>query len=300
MMVAVRDTRRSAADVGKAVGGRIAQVLDAAFGSRAEDRFGILYYHRIADTTPGVPTPTLNVDPARFRAQLSGLRDRGFRFSTVGEVLDGIDAGAPPPRRTVIVTFDDGYEGVWQYAWPVLRELGIRATLFVASAFPDSEEPFPFDPWALAHASTVAPSAWMPLSWGRCAEMVTSGELEIGTHTHTHADFRRRPEDLRDDIRTSVRTIRERVGVTTTLFSFPFGNVRTGFASAELTAAASDAGMRCGLTTTMDLVRRGADPFTWGRFEAAGSDTPATLAAKLDGWYAWMEGGRRLFRTVAR
>lgn len=298
MKVEVVDVRRSLADVGKTAGGRVAQALNAVLGSRAHGRFGILYYHRLTWPTRGLRKPSLNVDPATFRAQLVGLRERGFRFSTIGEILQAVERGSSPPRRTVVLTFDDGYEGVYRYAWPVLKELDIRASLFVASAFIGSEEPFPFDPWGRAYASRAGTIDWMPLSWPQCTELANSREFEIGTHTHQHADFRGRPADLVRDIRTSVRVIGERSGVTTSLFSFPYGDVGKGFASAELAAAAREAGMLCGLTTAVDLVQPEADPFTWGRFEATGSDTAATLAAKLDGWYGWMELGRRAFRAV--
>jgi hypothetical protein len=41
-------------------------------------------------------------------------------------------------------------------------------------------------------------------------------------------------------------------------------------------------------------------PFRWGRFEASQSDTGPTLQAKLDGWYTWMETGRRMFPRRGR
>jgi peptidoglycan/xylan/chitin deacetylase (PgdA/CDA1 family) len=298
MSASIAGARRSLADAGKLAGGRLAQGLNIMLGSRSHDRFGILYYHRICRPPKHLPRPPLNVDPETFRRQLEGLRRRGFGFMTVGELMDTIERGSSPPPRTVAVTFDDGFDGVWRFARPVLRDLGIRGTLFVASAFIGSDEPFPFDPWGQTYASSSEQGAWKPLTWERCAEMVDTGELEIGTHTHTHADFRGRPQDLFRDIRTSVETIQERTGLATTLLSFPYGNVRTGFAGAELAAAARDAGMRCGLTTTIDLVRAGDDPFRWGRFEASDGDTPATLTAKLGGWYSWMEHGRRILRSV--
>lgn len=294
----ISSARRSLADAGKWAGGRLAQGLLAAFGNRAQAGFAIFYYHRLSRPSRHLPKPLLNVDPTRFRVHLEGLRRRGIRFSTLGDVLEGIERGSPPAPGTVVLTFDDGFEGVWRFAWPVMRTLGIRGTLFVASGFIGSNEPFPFDPWGRAHASRADPVAWKPLTWDQCAEMVDAGGFEIGTHTHTHADFRGRPSDLLEDIETSVEVIRERTGVSTTLLSFPYGNVRTGFAGAELAGAAREAGMRCGLTTAMELVRTAQDPFTWGRFEAADSDTAATLAAKVGGWYSWMEHGRRLFRRL--
>jgi peptidoglycan/xylan/chitin deacetylase (PgdA/CDA1 family) len=291
--------RRSVGEMGKLAGGRFAVVFDAAFGSRARGRCGILYYHRVCDPPRGLPAPTLNVSPATFRRQISGLLDRGFRFVTVGELLDAIDRQEPIAQGTVAVTFDDGFEGVWRYAWPVLRELGVRASLFVATGFLGSADPFPFDPWGRAHQREAPGAAWAPLTWQHCDEMVRSGEVEIGTHTHTHADFRGQPFEFADDLRTSVRAIRDRLEIETSLLSFPFGSARRGFVSPELIKAARDGGMRCGLTTTMDLVDPRSDPFRWGRFEAVGSDTAATLAAKLEGWYSWMESARAAFRSIS-
>jgi hypothetical protein len=59
----------------------------------------------------------------------------------------------------------------------------------------------------------------------------------------------------------SLEAIRERLGIATVLFSFPFGSVRQGFAGRDLVDAARQMGIKCGLTATMDLVEQGSDPF---------------------------------------
>lgn len=290
--------RRRVADAGKAAGARIALGLDSVFGSRAGDGFGVLYYHRVAEPPARIPSPTLNVTPTSFHRQVAGLLDRGFRFMSVGSVLALAQAGEPVPPRTAVITFDDGYRGVHRYAWPILGELGVPATVFLATSFIDTGRPFPFDPWATAHANEIPSDAWAPLTWDQCLEMTAHGLIEIGSHTHTHLDFRDRPGEFRTDLQTSLEAIHDRLGVSTTLLSFPFGNVRKGFAGEALVAEARRLGIRCGLTTEMALVRQETDPFRWGRFEGVGSDTGSTLRAKFDGWYTWMEVGRRLFQAV--
>jgi peptidoglycan/xylan/chitin deacetylase (PgdA/CDA1 family) len=129
--------------------------------------------------------------------------------------------------------------------------------------------------------------------------MSEHGLVEIGSHTHTHADLRDQVDRFGADLESSVSAIRDCLGISTTLLSFPFGNVQKGFANEHMVAEARRLGMRCGLTTEMALIGPQISPFRWGRFEAAPSDSGATLQAKLEGWYTWMEAGRRMFQAVA-
>ena len=109
-------------------------------------------------------------------------------------------AGEPIPRRTFVVTFDDGYESVYETAWPILKELSIPATVFIVTSYLDSGRPFVFDDWAAAGSAAAPAAAWRPLSTAQCNEMARDGLIELGSHTHTHADFRGRPEEFRRDL----------------------------------------------------------------------------------------------------
>ena len=64
--------------------------------------------------------------------------------------------GTSLAKRSVVVTFDDGYESVHQCAWPGPRELKIPATIFVNTAFLDSDAAFPFDEWGVEHQGQCA------------------------------------------------------------------------------------------------------------------------------------------------
>jgi peptidoglycan/xylan/chitin deacetylase (PgdA/CDA1 family) len=288
------------ATAGKWIGGRVAFLLDAALGSRAGQSFGILLYHRIAPVHDGVRPPTMNVTPGRFREQLEGLLRCGYQFRPLREVVDGALKGEPPPPKTAVVTFDDGYQNIYLDAWPVLRELGVPATLFVVTGCLDSPEPFPFDPWGRHHHRQVPAAAWQPLTWEQCAEMERSGVIEIGSHTHTHRDLRRRPEQFASDLETSLALLAQRLGPGPRTFSFPFGGVRSGFAGPELTEQAKASGVICSLTTEIGLVELGASPFSWGRLEVIDQDTSSIVKAKLEGWYNWMGAAREVFRSALR
>ena len=292
--------RQLAADTGKWLGGRIALGLDAALPSRADGHLGILMYHRVAAVPEGLERPTMNVPPGRFASQVEHLLEAGHQFVTVGEAVAGARAGTAAPGRQVVLTFDDGFLNLHRNVLPVLTRLGVPATVFVATAFLDSTEPFPFDDWGRRHRDQAPPVAWQPLGWAECRELEQSGLVEIGSHTHTHRNFKGRPEVFSQDLATSLELLKRHLGPGPRTFSFPFGSVRRGFAGPELVEVAKAAGVTCSLTTEIELADPRASEFGWGRLEVGEHDTGPVVAAKLNGHYAWMGAAREGFRAVFR
>lgn len=271
----------------KQVAGCISLVMHRVIPSRQQATVGVLLYHRIAEHAVDLPEPTINVSPKTFREQLDGLQQRGFQFQHLSEMQQRCKGNDALPDKAVVVTFDDGYENVFLNAWPVLRELEIPATIFVNTAELDTDQPFACDQWGQQFADLAPQSAYRPLQYDQCREMIDSGLVTIGAHTHSHADFRGRPDELHDDLCTNVSHLREHLELTDVPFAFPYGRVSLGFAGGELTEAARRTGVTCALTTECDVNRPTDDPFSWGRFNVYEADTPAMLEAKLAGWYGW-------------
>lgn len=277
----------SLADLGKRCAALAATGLNRALGSRAGGRVGILAYHRVADLVAGLPAPTMNVSPQRFREQVVGLLDRGFVVWPLRKVLRHAAQQEPIPPRTLVLTFDDAYESVYLNAWPVLESLRLPATVFVSTGYLDADAPFPFDPWGVAHCDRAPAETYRPLRSGQCREMAAGELVDLGAHTHTHQDFRGRADDFHRDLATCVGLLRARFDLAEVTFAFPYGRPAQGSAGGELEAAARRAGVICGLTTESVLVDPTSGPFGWGRFCAYAWDTAEMLAAKLDGWYSW-------------
>jgi peptidoglycan/xylan/chitin deacetylase (PgdA/CDA1 family) len=268
--------------------GRLSAGLNAVLGSRARQTVGIVTYHRIAPPVAALPKPTHNVTPERFRAQLAGLLARGFRFWSLSRILACNQRQEPVPPRTLAVTFDDGFQTVYTHAWPVLQELRVPATVFLSTAYLDSCDPFPFDDWGLRFQHDLPPETYRPLTTAQCREMTHDGLLELGSHTHSHEDFRGRPAALLRDLQRSLEILQERFALDgRPMFAFPFGKPHLGFTGEDCVAAVKAAGFRCALNTGSYLVEPQDDPFHWGRFNAFCWDTDATLAGKLSGWYSW-------------
>lgn len=269
---------------------RASTVLGKFCGTRPGPGFGILMYHRVADHVPGKPAPTWNVTPQRFEDQIGGLLERGYEAWPLRYALDHHRKGLPIPRKAFVVTFDDGYANVFQHAFPVLRQYKVPATVFLSTAYLDSDKPFPCDDWSVTGETDVPAETWRPLTTDECRQMQASDLIELAAHTHTHQDFRNRPEALREDLLQNVAELRDRFGLDDATFAFPYGVKRLGFAGPPLNEVARDVGLLCSLSTEPQLVRPASDPFDWGRFNAEAYDTPASLAAKLQGWYEALRG----------
>ena len=99
----------------------------------------VLIYHRIADpeSSPRLDPALVSATPTVFRQQMQYLAAR-FRVVALSDVLRAFQKGTALPEDAVLVTFDDAYADFGTTAWPILKSLGLPATLFVPTAYPDS------------------------------------------------------------------------------------------------------------------------------------------------------------------
>src|SRR5262245_55851084 len=115
----------------------LAEVARCVYLERRRDRIPILLYHRLV-ARRAVGTGGEDIEPIYvsfddvFEGQMRWLRDKGFTTLDLDQFLAIRRDRAAPAPRSVVLTFDDGYESVYTLAWPVLRRLGLKATVFVA------------------------------------------------------------------------------------------------------------------------------------------------------------------------
>ena len=103
-------------------------VLSGKTDFRYRDQVAVLMYHHVHDTDQSSSTITSRL----FRDQLTYLQKQGFHFISLREFQSFHEGGAVPDKA-VLVTFDDGYESFYQYAYPILKELDIPAVNFVVT-----------------------------------------------------------------------------------------------------------------------------------------------------------------------
>lgn len=166
----------------------------------------VLIYHRVG----GGSGTEVDLAPELFDQQMAWLAASG-RAISLDDALDRLAAspsGSPTDGDPVVVTFDDGTADVAEVALPILARHRVPATVYVATDFVDAQRPFPDD--------------GTPLSWAAVRDMVASGLVTVGSHTHTHALVDRLPPgEAAAELDRSIELIGERAGVTAEHFAYP-------------------------------------------------------------------------------
>jgi hypothetical protein len=85
-----------------------------------EERLTVLSYHEIANSGEAL-NPDYSVTPTMFVRQMDWLRNNGFHFVSVDDLLADEAGRKPLPEKAVLITFDDGYRSMYDYAWPILK-----------------------------------------------------------------------------------------------------------------------------------------------------------------------------------
>lgn len=94
----------------------------------------VLMYHSIAD---GQVANSAVVAVGVFKQQMQYLKDNGYTTLSLDELYNFIQSNRPVPQKSVVLTFDDGYEDSYTNVFPVLKSFVFRATIFVIPALTD-------------------------------------------------------------------------------------------------------------------------------------------------------------------
>jgi len=174
----------------------------------------VLCYHAVSYDWPA----DLSTTPARFESQLRLLLARGYRAATFHQAVT-----APPARRTFVVTFDDAYRSVHRLAAPILSGLGLPATVFVPTDYPDSEEPMAW-PGIERWLGGPHEHELVPMSWEELASLAERG-WEIASHTKSHPRLPELEDDdeLLAELRDSREACEHRLDRPCRTLAYPYG-----------------------------------------------------------------------------
>lgn len=157
--------------------------------------FPILYYHAVNDKIEGIEE--LFVSPAEFEKQMAFLKKNNYTVITFDRIKDIQSIENP-----VIITFDDGYEDNYTYAYPVLKKYGFQATIFMSSGFIDKS---------------------LYLSTAQIKEM--SGLINFQGHSIMHPYLTKLTNDeVHKELKESKALIEKITGKSIDVFSYPMGD----------------------------------------------------------------------------
>ncbi|MFG2363352.1 polysaccharide deacetylase family protein [Streptomyces mirabilis] len=206
----------------------------------------ILMYHSIA-AAPNDATRELSVGPEAFAEQMALLGDQGFTPVDTAALAARWRSGGPLPERPVLITFDDGYEGVHRHGLPVLAKHGFAATLFVSTG------------WIKGAYDTGGGLDAM-LSWAQVRELAAE-QVEIGGHSHTHPQLDQLSDDaLRFEVLRCKEIIADELGSRPASFAYPYG-----YSSRRVRQVVRETGFAQSLAVGNGLARRRQGPYALQR-----------------------------------
>jgi len=193
----------------------------------------ILSYHRF-----GEGRGRMSVSGEQFESQMRYLRDNGYRVIPLGVAAAFFRGERSVPRKSVVLTIDDGYQSVYDIAFPILTRFGYPATVFIYSDYIGGGG----------------------LTWKQMKKMEQSGLVSFQAHSKTHANLtQRQPGEsiadygarLRAEVSAPSEKLGERMREPVFGYAYPFGAVNRPVVD-ELKRN----GFELGAT-----VRRGGNPF---------------------------------------
>ena len=233
----------------------------------------VLVYHRVR---PDADDPR-SVTPQRFREHLTVLRDDGWQVVGLDEVITAVQNNHPFPKRAVLISFDDGYADLYDYAFPLLQEFRFPAVVFMLARYVGrvgrtySEANYPEAPFLTA---------------AQLREMQRAG-IEIGSHGLWHVPLAHlSSKEAEQEVQLSKEILSDLLGAPVRAFSYPWG--RAGDFSEAHVRMVERAGYQLAFTMVHGFNPPPYERFRLRRCHVYPWDTvplfTAILEGRFDGW----------------
>ena len=195
----------------------------------------ILTYHRFAESCES----NMCMPRKAFENQMRYLSDNGYHVITAEQLMAFLEYRQGLPKKSVLITMDDGYRSVYKIAYPILKEFGYTATLFIYTDFIGVSK--------------------MAVTWDQLKEMKADGFM-IGSHTIGHSDLTRPQESepepeflarIKKELYGSKKILDQKLAQNTFFLAYPFG-----YYDQRSMQMAKKAGYKVAMS-----VKRGGNPF---------------------------------------
>ncbi|MFD1175610.1 polysaccharide deacetylase family protein [Paenibacillus puldeungensis] len=159
----------------------------------------VLAYHSVSNS--GIKN-RFTVSTAEFQQQMKFLHDEGYKTISLEQFRAILQGKVKNNGKQILITFDDGYENTYTEAYPIMKQYGYIATLFVITDWMDGHNYINWDQAKLLHHS----------GW------------DIMPHTKNHKSLPLLTrEDQLDEIRSAKQTIEKHLRSKVRVFAYPYG-----------------------------------------------------------------------------
>lgn len=152
------------------------------------------------------------ISETKFREQMQFIKDSNIPVIPLNDVLAWKKGTKNLPDESFVITMDDGWEGVYKHAWPILREHRFPFTIYLYKKYVNI--------------------GGRSLSWAQIKEMMDSGLCTVGSHSVSHDSMTsrkgRNDEDyaayLDTELKESKVFLEQNLNIPMTSFAYPYGN----------------------------------------------------------------------------
>jgi peptidoglycan/xylan/chitin deacetylase (PgdA/CDA1 family) len=182
----------------------------------------VIQYHRIASKNECKESPVVCDDVDAFTKQMNYLLEEGYYFASLDEIVQHVKGEISLPGKSMAITFDDGFQDNFTYAYPVLKERNIKATIFLNTAFIGKALPYRDTFWQPS-CTVNTESIQQFLSWKEI-EIMHADVIDFDPHTHTHVNLTEVSElQAEEEIGISKKIVEQKLGKISKHFCYPYG-----------------------------------------------------------------------------
>lgn len=197
-------------------------------------RIPVIMYHDIVKTR-GKGSVWFDITADEFREQMNWIADQGATPITLEALHAHLTRGEPVPEKAIVLTFDDNYQGFYEIAYPILREMAFPSSMFVHTNFVGDKT-----------------GAHPKMDWETLQLLDAEGLVTIASHTLSHpTDMAKQPLATQDkELTKSKALLEQKLGHPVPYFAYPNG---TG------DKATFDAAKRAGYTMAFTIENGAAE-----------------------------------------
>jgi len=234
----------------------------------ATSRVTVLMYHRVGDAANDLERRYC-VSPERFAAHMHALRKHGMQACSLENFVAWLRGDRELVEGTFVLTFDDGFLGVYEHAFPLLERMRWPAVMFLVTGLIGKE-----DKWS--REENPPRRAYQLLGKKEIAEMSERG-FAFESHSRSHADLTTLDHAaLSRELAGARQDLEDLLGKPVRYLAYPYGR----FNDAVMQAAQAS-GYEGAFSTQPGFNRRGVDRLRMRRLDVSGSDSASALLRKV-------------------
>lgn len=211
----------------------------------------VLMYHSVSDDGR-----FFSVRPQNFHWQLKFLHENNFNIISATELYDTLAGKKDFSYKSVVLSFDDGYQDNYSVVFPLLKRYNIKAVIFLVINFVGKEG---------------------YLSWDEIAEMKNSGLVDFYCHTMSHPDLSKLSASaIKKELQECKTFLEEKLALPCDILAYPKGRFND-----MVVQKAKDCGFKMAFGVREGAIAPGNDLFDLPRLSIDGSTTKSQFLAKV-------------------